>query len=244
MTARKQLLIGVVAMVAAIGAYWMLVLSPKREEAARLGDEVAKAEQQVQEAQAQLASYRQAKASYKANYATVARLGKAVPEDDDVRSLMVQLESAADRTEVDFRSILIGGGAAAAAPAPAAGATPPPPGAVVGDAGFMTMPFSFSFKGEFLKLSKFMTSLERFVEVRNGRIGVTGRLLVLDSLTLEPGTEGFPKIAATIGATSYLLPPTEGLTGGATPEGPATASSPGTTSAALTPTTATVPGAK
>ena len=49
----------------------------------------------------------------------VARLGKAVPADDDVRSLMVQINSAADRSGVDFRTISIGGaGAPTAGPAP------------------------------------------------------------------------------------------------------------------------------
>ena len=43
----------------------------------------------------------------------VARLGKAVPADDDVRSLLVQLDSAAKRAKVDFRSITLSGGASA-----------------------------------------------------------------------------------------------------------------------------------
>ena len=42
---------------------------------------------------------------YKANYATVVRLGKAVPTDDDTRSLVVQLDAAAKRSGVDFDTI-------------------------------------------------------------------------------------------------------------------------------------------
>jgi hypothetical protein len=246
MTARKPLIIGVLAAVAAVAAYWMLALSPKREEAARLGDEVAQVEQQLTEAQARLAEYRRAKDSYRSSYAKVARLGKAVPEDDDVRSLVVQLESAAHSTGVDFRSIHIGGdavGSPAAVDGEAGTGEAPPPGATVGEAGFMTMPFSFAFRGKYLKLSDFMSELERFVSVRNDRIDVTGRLLVLESLSFETGPQGFPNIDAKIGATTYVLPSTEGLTAGGTPEGPGGAA-PDSTSAALTPTTATAPGAK
>ena len=239
MTSRNQLIVGVLAALAVIAAYWMLVLSPKRDEASKLSTEISEVEKQLDEAEAQLTQYASAKNAYKANYATVARLGKAVPEDDDVRSLMVQLESAANRTDVDFRTIKIGDGSGgtAATPTASAGAQTPPPGATVGEAGFMTMPFSFNFEGKFFSLSEFMSDLERFVSVRNDRIDVTGRLLVLDSLTLEPGPEGFPNIDASIGATSYLLPQTQGLTGGATPEGPAGASSTATTGSAITPTT-------
>jgi hypothetical protein len=229
MTANRNVLIGVVAAVAVVAAYWMLVLSPKREEAASLSDKVTAVQQELTAAQAQLTQYRAAKDSYQSNYATVARLGKAVPEDDDMRSLMIQLDAAARDTEVDFRSIRIGqGSGAAGADAAVTGAATPPPGATVGEAGFMTMPFSFDFKGRFFRLSDFMSRLERFVAVRNQRIDVTGRLLVLESVSLQPDSDGFPNIEAKIGATSYLLPPTQGLTGGATPQGPSTAAPAGT----------------
>ena len=219
---RNQIIVGVVAAVALIAAYWMLVLSPKRDEAAKLAAQVDQVEQDVQAAQAQLATFREAKDSYKTNYATVARLGKAVPEDDDVRSLVVQLDSAANRTNVDFRSINVGGGSAPAAAGGAAGAgETPPPGAVVGEAGFVTMPFSFDFTGKFFRLSDYVSHLERFVALRNSKIDVTGRLLLVDSLSLQPSADGFPNVDAEIGATSYLLPKSQGATGGATPAGPA-----------------------
>lgn len=246
---RNPLVLGALAAVIAIAAYWMLILSPKREEAAALGTEISSVQQQLVEAQSQLATFRKAKDSYKANYATVARLGKAVPEDDDVRSLVVQIDSAATRTKVDFRRIQIGSAAGAATTAaPADGATTPPPGATVGDAGFMTMPFTFDFEGKFFRLSEFMSELERFVALRNDRIDVTGRLLVLDSLSLKPSQDGFPSIDAEIGATSYLLPPTQGLTAGATAAGPAPVSAPATSGSsagsAAASTTATVTGVK
>ena len=247
MTQRNQILIAVVAAVAAVGAYWMLVLSPKRDEASKLGAQITTSEQELQAAQTQLAQFRAAKDSYKANYATVARLGKAVPEDDDVRSLVVQLDSAANATEVDFRTIQIGTSSGTSSSTPTAGAATPPPGASVGDAGFMTMPFTFDFKGKFFRLSDFMSQLERFVDVRNNRIDVTGRLLVLESLSLKPSQEGFPNIDAEIGATSYLLPPTQGLTAGATPAGPSATAAPastGSAGSAATSTTATVTGVK
>jgi hypothetical protein len=50
---------------------------------------------------------------------------------------------------------------------------------------------------------------------------VTGRLLRIESVTLKPDQTGFPRIRAEIGASSYLVPSSEGLTAGATATGPA-----------------------
>ena len=83
------------------------------------------------------------------------------------------------------------------------------------------MPFSFDFKGSFFELGKFFNRLDRFVAVRNGGLDVTGRLLLLNSITLTPDTEkGFPTLTADVSANSYLLPATEGLTAGATADSP------------------------
>ena len=212
------LLVGVVA-IAAIGAYWMLVLAPKREEAAAIETQITHKQAALADAQAEVASYEDAKGNFKANYSMVARLGKAVPADDDVRSLLVQVNSAADRSRFDFRTINISTqGAPATGPAaakPAAGETPPPGASTVGTAGFSTMPFSFNFKGSFFELGKFFNRLDRFVKVRNGNLDVTGRLLLLNSISLSPDTEkGFPNLTADVSAASYLLPATEGLTAG------------------------------
>jgi hypothetical protein len=147
------------------------------------------------------------------------RLGKAVPADDDVRSLMVQLDAAARDTKVDFRSIDVTG--AGPAPVEGVGAASLPPGVSVGPAGFPAMPFTFSFNGSFFNLSDFFDELSEFVALSKERLDVNGRLLTIDSLQLEPDASGFPKIKAQVGATSYLVSPEQGATNGATPAGPA-----------------------
>jgi hypothetical protein len=250
---RNSLLLVAVVAVAAIGAYWMLVLAPKREEAAALDTQIAQKQAALVAAQAEVASYEDAKTNYKANYSMVARLGKAVPDDDDVRSLMVQVNSAAANSGVDFRTINISTqGAPSTGPGakPTTGPTPPPGATTVGTAGFSTMPFSFGFKGSFFELGKFFNRLDRFVKVRNGRLDVTGRLLVLNSITITPDTEkGFPLLVADVSASSYLLPATNALTAGATPDSPtgngtaAPGASPEPGSPANT-TTATISGAE
>jgi hypothetical protein len=227
-TRRNSILLVAVAVVAIVGAYWMLVLSPKREEASTLNTQITTKQTALAQAEAEVADYETARENYRANYSMIARLGKAVPADDDVRSLLVQMNAAASRAGVDFRTIDISTqGAPSTGPgaAPTTGTTPPPGATTVGTAGFSTMPFSFGFKGSFFELGKFFNRLDKFVAVRNGGLDVTGRLLLLNSITLTPDTEkGFPMLSADVSANSYLLPPTEGLTAGATTTGPAATS--------------------
>ena len=234
MTRRNSMLLAVVAVAAVAGAYWFMLLAPKRELATSLSSQIALKETELQTAQAEEAKNLRARASYRSNYATVARLGKAVPGDDDVRSLMVQIDGAAGTSHVDFRSISVGGGASGAPATPAAaGAVTGPPGTTAGTGGFSTMPFSLGFRGSYHNLGSFFQRLDRFVTVNDRGIDVTGRLVVLNGITLVPDGE-FPNIKAQIDATTYLVPTTEGLLAGATPTGPAT----GATGAGGTPTPA------
>lgn len=250
---QSRILLAVVAAVAAAAAFFFLVLSPKREQIAELDGQIAAKKTELASNQQLVSDYSAAKQGYRTAYASVVRLGKAVPVDDDVRSLVVQLDGAASKSKVNFQSINVGGGgggaaAPAATTAGAASGAKLPPGATVGAAGFPVMPFTFTFDGDFFRLSDFFRRLEGFVNVRNKNVSVTGRLLTLDSLTLQP-TE-FPKISAQVGATSFLVSPMEGLTGGATPQGPAgTVASPATqaagaaSAASAATTTATSTGA-
>jgi Tfp pilus assembly protein PilO len=243
----KKLLIAVAATLAAVAAFWLLALAPKREEAKKLDGKIATKQAEVETSKQTLATYQASKAGYSRNYATLVRLGKAVPEDDDVRSLLVQLDAEAGGTGVDFRTIEVGGGASSTSETAAAGTTQPPPGAVsVGTAGFSQMPFTFSFRGKFNNLSQFFARMERFVTLRNEKMNVTGRLLRLESIDLQVDPDGFPNIRAQIGASSYLVPETQGITAGATPAGPAAtqATTPAPAGGPAVPTTpATVTGA-
>jgi Tfp pilus assembly protein PilO len=249
MTRNTKLLIALVALAAAVAGYWFLVLAPKRDEISKLDADIAAKQVELEQAQQQLTSYETARKSYRRNYATLARLGKAVPADDDVRSLLVQIDDAAARSGVDFGKIEVGGSAAApAAPSDASTAggseLAPPPGTVpFGSDGFAAMPFSFSFTGRFFELSTFLARLERFVRVENENIGANGRLLRLESLQLQPAASGFPQIQAEIAAATYIVPSNDDL-----PAVPADASgtAPETTESATVPPdlpTATATGA-
>ena len=240
MTQRDRTLISVVVAALVVAAAWFLVLAPQRKEASRLSDEVATERQALTQAQADAAAGLAAKRGYDRAYTTVARLGAAVPEDDNVPSLLLQVQRAAKATRIDFRELRVGGGSGAAPPPPAAPADPTqvatatlPPGAAVGAAGFPTMPFTFTFTGDFFRMSDFVGRLERFLVVGNRRMLVSGRFMTIDGIALTAGPDGFPQIQANVTATAYLLPASQGLTDGATAAAPAGATSPGSSNGSV-----------
>jgi type II secretory pathway pseudopilin PulG len=229
-TTRDRTVLIVVGFVAVVAAFWLLALSPKRKDASDVSAQLTTAQQRLATAQTSAAAAESARQSYNSDYATVARLGKAVPVDDDVPSLVYQLEHSAHANQVVFRSIAVTGGtggappptlignAAAVASATGSTTTPAattvtsalPPGAVVGDAGFPTMPFSFNFDGKFFPMQHFLKALDGLTTVKGKAINVKGRLLTVDGVSLVAGPKGFPDVTATVAATAYLLPADEG----------------------------------
>jgi Tfp pilus assembly protein PilO len=195
----RILIVAVVAL-GAVGGYWKLVLAPKRAEVTELDAQVATQQAQLAQTQQLIATYQGARDAYKTNYDTVVRLGKAVPADDDTRSLVVQLDAAAKRSGVDFDTINVNGSGGGADDGVAVA-----PGAVSAGT-FSAMPFSFSFSGEFSTLGNFFSRLERFVSVQNDKIAVNGRLLRVESISLKPGEGGWPALTAQVGASSYIVP--------------------------------------
>jgi Tfp pilus assembly protein PilO len=294
----KKIIVLLVPLLAVLG-YWFLVLAPKRKEASQIGTELTQAQSKRDSAQSQLSHLMGAKNSFATDYATVIRLGKSVPTNLDMASLMVQLNSAAKGTGIEFTKVDAGQRSAA----PAAGSTPPGGGQGVtapgappaqsgtgktaqnaannvnsanaqnganaaaangtggangstgaagaggqqpsssGAAGLDSIPLNFEFTGNFFNLADFFHRVKRFVRVVNDQIQVNGRLLTIDSLNFD-ATQTFPNIKANVTATVYLTPAAQGVTDGATPQGPATtpastgsggSSSPSTPTATVTP---------
>jgi Tfp pilus assembly protein PilO len=100
----RTILLSVLVLGIAVGFY-LMVLSPKRQEASKLGDQIDTLQASVSQQQ-QVADFgEQARRQFPRYYGRLVVLGKAVPEQADTASMLVQLSSIADHTGVDFRSI-------------------------------------------------------------------------------------------------------------------------------------------
>jgi len=249
LSSRDRKLVLAIVPIALILGYWFLLLSPKREEAAKAGTEVAEQQTRLQKAEAKAQQAATAQTTFASDYSTTVRLGKAIPVSVDMPSLLVQLDRSSRGTGITFQEITPGERAAASAPA-AAGATPPAAGAApsggaapaaaapagaaaapAGGAPNATTPASSTSAAPGLESVPIETAFEgEFFDladlfhrmkrfVRSDEESVAVRGRLLT-------VDGFAYeitpagLKATITMTAYLTPKGEGATAGASPESP------------------------
>ena len=258
MSARDRALLAIIAIGGLLAGAWILLIKPEHAKAQTLATQVSTLQSQLTTAQSQVSSGLAARAQFATDYAELARLGEALPTDDEVPSLIYQIQSAASASKVDFRTLQM---ASSSAPAPAASpssssssssssasssaassaAATIPPGASTGPAGLPMEQFTFQFTGSFFHLSGFFKRLQQFVIANNKHISVSGRLLTINAISLAAGPTGFPQVSANVSATTYMAPASQTLLNSATPAGPGGAtSSTGTSTGTPTPAAATI----
>jgi Tfp pilus assembly protein PilO len=157
--------------------------------------------------------------------------GTAAESANNAQQTSNARSSAAEQSGVDAQTstssgggLPVGGGAAA--PTGAAGSTPATGSAA---AGLETVPLELEFVGDFFNLADFFHRVKRFVRVANEDVLVSGRLLTVEGVRWASDSEIFPRIRAELTATIYLSPQAQGVTAGATPQGPAPTTPAGTT---------------
>jgi Tfp pilus assembly protein PilO len=123
----RKILIAIVPLVLIV-AYWFLLLAPKREEAATAKKEAGEQQQRLTNAQALATQATGDKTNFAADYGEIVRLGKAIPAKVDMPSLLVQLDRAADGTDITFTKISQGDRVPVVPPVPATPAAPPADG--------------------------------------------------------------------------------------------------------------------
>jgi Tfp pilus assembly protein PilO len=261
LTERDKKIVMLLVPIALIAAYWFLVLSPKKDESAKVQEQLTQAQSEQQDAESAAASVAGAKSNFASDYTTVVRLGKAIPSTVDMPSLMIQLDRAARGTDISFDKIQTGERQAAPAAAPASGGNSgsgapaqsgpgqakqaaqnaantasntgtlngAQPGAAgsngsagagAGAPGLESIGLDFTFHGTFFNLADFFHRMKRFVRVANEDIVVRGRLMTIDQFKWKAEPDKWPFLTAEVHATVYLAPKAEGVSAGATPQGP------------------------
>ena len=237
---KNAIVAGVLAVALVAGAFWVLAISPKREEVSKLESQVEQVKGSLAQHQAEIATAEQARQDFPAEYQRLVVLGKAVPGGDETASLLVQLNHIADHSHVRFSTLTLssdGGGESSESSTPPASSSGEPVsptevaaatlplGASVGPAGLAVMPYELDFTGGFFHVADFIKGLDKLVETESEKVTVDGRLMTINGFSLQAAPQGgFPTLEATFSVTTYLTPPGQGLTAGATPESPAGAS--------------------
>jgi hypothetical protein len=253
MTGRDRMVLILIGVVAVLGAAWMLVVSPERQQASKLAGQVAAAQAQVTAAESTASSARAAQSEYASAYASLVNIGKAVPPSGEVPALIDQVTQASNEKNVQFSSISPGAGTGASTTgaSTSSGASTSTGGSTGTGAGssatsatqaaaFTQEPFSFTFEGSYFDLEHLFRKLTEFAKLNAaGTLEVNGRLLTINSVSLSGGgssetAKAGGALSGSISATAYVMPASTPLTG-------ATGASP-STGAAASPASSTTAG--
>lgn len=248
-TSSTRTIVAILVVVGLAVAFWMLLLAPKREEANTLSSEVDRLQASLAESQSRITAGEAARREFPRNYQQLVVLGKAVPASDESASLLVQINHVADSSQVKFESLQVGTGSGSETTEASAGETSPAPesssgesatgvpaasvapteaaaslqpiGAKVGPAGLSVLPYDLTFKGSFFHVADFINGIDSLVHTGGSDVAVDGRLVTLDGFALSAGAEsGFERLNANFSVTTYLVPPGQGVTAGASPTEP------------------------
>jgi Tfp pilus assembly protein PilO len=197
-------------------AYFVLI-RPKADEAAKLGEEIV-----ALEAEAAIAGRETPTETpeVRIDVADVFRLAKAMPDGSDMAGIMLELNGMASSAGITFISIQ--------------------PGEPVSFTDASALPINLTFHGNYYDLTDFLYRMRNLVSVKDGVLDASGRLYTLDALDLHEAPEQkFPMIEAilTLSAYSYGAAPVPTVPGAPA----ATDTTSTTTSTTTTDTTTTQP---
>jgi hypothetical protein len=202
-----------VAIALVIGLFgWFVLVSPQRSRATTVDAEIALVEQQISESRA---AQMQSSGAQPIRSADLFRLTKAMPSDNDIAGVMLELSRVAAETAIVFETIKPQATAAAGAN--------------------RAQLIDLTFTGNFYSLSDFLYRLRNLVSVQKGRLLANGRLFAVEKLSFGESPSGFPSIRAVLTVSAFLYG--SGPVAGAGPPGAVAPTSTDTTSTTTATTT-------
>jgi hypothetical protein len=221
---RDRIALIVLAVLALMGGFYMLVLKPERQKASNLETQIATQRTTLAQAEQSYATGRAAQNALKGNAAEWASLRLAVPDQSDIPALLRTLQKTAAQVHVKMQAITLSGASgagAAAATAPAASSTGPSsstssstssPSSSGGAASSANgtaatapaatpVPVQLSFAGGYTALNNLVRRLQGLVAVSGEKVSATGPLLSIGSVSLS----GTRNLTVQLTASLYQL---------------------------------------
>lgn len=154
-------------------AWYFLLISPKLDDNAKLQTNIANEQTKLQENKKKLATIDQQRAAARQTESDLIKLDKLIPTDNQLPSLMIELQQTAADAGVQFMDIKPG--------APVAGT----PGATV-------IPLELKIEGSFFDVNDFLYRVENYARMEGNDVNVSGRLINVVTLSVgQPDVSGF-----------------------------------------------------
>ena len=158
------------------GGGWFTLIRPQHAKAADIDHQIADTNSAIDAARALTL---EAKKGAQIRVADLYRLTKAMPDQVDMAGILLELNQVAEDSGITFDLIN-----------PSSTATP--------ISGYLAIPITVEFTGNFYDLSDFLYRIRNLVDVRHGTLDATGRLFAMDEVDFAeaPPPQGFPQIRA------------------------------------------------
>lgn len=164
-----------------IAAWYFLIISPKRDDLEKTQADIKNEQAKLQENERRLKQIDQERQTARQTDSDLLKLNKLVPVDDQVESLIVELQQSANESGIWFMNIK-------------------PAAPVTGVGGLTVVPIEVKFEGSFFDLNDFLYRVENYARMDGSDINVSGRLVNVVTLKIqEPDVSGkkFPYVDAT-----------------------------------------------
>jgi Tfp pilus assembly protein PilO len=164
---------------------YMALVRPQKAKAAKLAKEIVAVQAQVSANRVATSSVAHPTA-VRVRAEDLFRVSKAIPDRTDMAGILLQLSELASDTGLTVESVT--------------------PGGLSAQTGYQRLPVGITVQGNYYELSDFLFRVRNLVTVRHGTLSATGRLLTVQSIDLQPPSQGaFPLVGASLQIDSFVF---------------------------------------
>jgi Pilus assembly protein, PilO len=156
---------------------YLLLIAPKRSEAADLDAQIATTRKLLELPPS-------AVPPAPSDETTERTLDRVLPDRIDQPAVVLELSRLADRSALRLDGITVQ--------------------PVIAGTGYQALPIELIVQGRFFSLGEFLARLRRQATVRDGKVLGPGRLYSVESLSLAEGDAKFPRLAATVRVSTFF----------------------------------------
>jgi Tfp pilus assembly protein PilO len=190
MTIRKRdiIILAAIGLLAILVLWYFFLISPKRSEISEINEQAEVEQETYDRNTARLIKLDQERDAAIEAQGDILKLDKLVPGDEQMPSLIVELQKSASDSGIEFVKIEPN------LPTPGAGAT--------------IIPIEMKFEGRFFDVNEFLYRVENYARLEGSEVNVSGRFLSVVELKMEEGEfDGWPDVAVTLGINAYTTMP-------------------------------------
>ncbi|MHB0914269.1 MAG: type IV pilus inner membrane component PilO [Thermoleophilia bacterium] len=182
---RDLAILAAIGLIALIALWYFFLISPKRSEISAVNEETRVEKETYDRNTARLKKLDQERIAAQESRGELLKLDKLIPGDEQIPSLIVELQKSANDAGIDFVRI-------------------EPDMAVTAADGTAVIPIQMKFEGRFFDVNEFLYRVENYARLEGNEVNVSGRFLSVVDIKLEEGEfKKWDYVTVTLGINAY-----------------------------------------